>query len=105
MSELTFSQPERRNFLVPILVALVIVGGVFCVDLPTSAHIADLAITHVAVVPEHTVFESLSKVVRPRENGKRRTICSVLTTVEQRQHSVEDTAVDRRHERHAQRAG
>ena len=29
MSELTFSQPERRSFLVPLLIAFVVVGGIF----------------------------------------------------------------------------
>jgi hypothetical protein len=63
MSELTFAQSERRNFLVPILAALVIVGGIFAWVYLRPHRIADLSITHVAVVPEHTVFESLSKVV------------------------------------------
>lgn len=63
MSELTFAQSERRNFLVPILIALVIVGGAFAWVYMRPHKIADLAITHVAVVPEHTVFKGLSKVV------------------------------------------
>ena len=63
MSELTFAQSERRNVLIPILAAVVIVGGIFAWVYLRPHRIADLAVTHVAVVPEHTVFESLSKVV------------------------------------------
>jgi hypothetical protein len=63
MSELTFAQSERRSFLVPILIALVIVGGTFAWVYLRPHRIADVAITHVAVHPEHTVFKSLSKVV------------------------------------------
>jgi hypothetical protein len=63
MSELTFSQPERRNFLVPLLIAFVLVGGIFAYIYLRPHRIADISITRPAVVPEHTVFKSLSKVV------------------------------------------
>lgn len=63
MSELTFSQPERRNYLVPLLIALVLVGGIFAYIYLRPHRIADISVTTPAVVPEHTVFKSLSKVV------------------------------------------
>src|ERR1035438_9283447 len=63
MSELTFSQSERRNFLVPVLIALVIVGGVFAYVYLRPQRIADVTITHTAFLPTHTVFESPSKIV------------------------------------------
>jgi hypothetical protein len=66
MSELSFSQPqsERRNFTTPAIVVAVIVAIAFTlIYFFTSHRIADLAITHIAVVPEHTVFTSSSKVV------------------------------------------
>jgi hypothetical protein len=63
MSELTFSQSERRSFLVPLLLAFVIIGGIFSYIYLRPHRIADIAITHTAVLPEHTVFKSLSRVV------------------------------------------
>ena len=79
MSELTFAQSERRNFLVPVLIALVVVGGVFAWVYLRPHRIADLSITHVTVVPEHTVFESLSKVVGHQSEAQ--DDLYVLTTV------------------------
>ena len=67
MSELSFAQPERRNFLVPAIVAIAvlaviaIVVGHFHVSIPPLA--ADLTVTHVAILPTHTVFKSDSIVV------------------------------------------
>jgi hypothetical protein len=66
MSELSFSQPqsERRSFLAPAIVVVVIVAIVFALIWFLTPHrIADVAITHTAVMPEHTVFASSSKVV------------------------------------------
>ena len=63
MSELTFSQSERRSFLAPLLIAFVIIGGIFSYIYLRQHRIADIAITHTAVLPEHTVFKSLSRVV------------------------------------------
>ena len=64
MADLTLSQPERRNFLVPILLALVALGiaGFFLLRF-TPHTVADLAITRVDVYPAHTVFKSDSIVV------------------------------------------
>ena len=66
MAELSFSQPqsERRRFLAPAIIVVIVVAAVFALIWFFTPHrIADLTITHTAVVPEHTVFASSSKVV------------------------------------------
>jgi hypothetical protein len=63
MSELTFTQPERRSFLAPLLIAFVVVGAIFSYIYLRPHRIADISVSKPAVVPEHTVFKSLSKVV------------------------------------------
>lgn len=63
MAELTFKQSENRNYLVPILIALVVVGAVFGYVYLTPHHIANISVTHVAAVPTHTVFKTDSKLV------------------------------------------
>ena len=64
MSELSFAQPERRSFLLPALIALavlaIVIVGIY-LYVPHST--ADITLTHVAVLPEHTVFSSNSTVV------------------------------------------
>ena len=64
MSALTFSQPERRSFLVPGLIALAVLAiglGIFAWINPYR--VPQLTVTHTAVDAEHTVFASPSKVV------------------------------------------
>ena len=66
MAELSFtqSQPERRGFLLPAVIAIAVIAiaaGAFY--LVTPHRTADITITHVAVLPEHTVFNTDSKVV------------------------------------------
>ena len=64
MSELTFAQPERRSFLLPALIAIAVLAILFVgIYLYVPHRTADITITHVAVLPEHTVFKSNSKVV------------------------------------------
>jgi hypothetical protein len=64
MSQLTFSQSERRNILGPILVALsVLFVAVYGVILYLPRRVADLNVTHTAILSTHTVIESGSKVV------------------------------------------
>jgi hypothetical protein len=64
MSQLTFSQSERRSYLSPILVALaVLIGAGVAAYLYFPHHTADLTITHTAVVPTHTEIETGSKEV------------------------------------------
>lgn len=64
MSELKFAQPARRNLLVPVLLAFLILGIVLALLLRFTPHrTADLAITHTSVYAAHTVFKSDSMVV------------------------------------------
>lgn len=64
MSDLTFSQSERRNFAVPIVIALVVLGLVFAgIYLYMPHKVADLSVTHTAILPTHTVFATGSKLV------------------------------------------
>ena len=59
MADPTFSQPERRNLLVPILLALLVLGGAgFLIYRYTPHSTADLSIAHVATWQAHTVFKS-----------------------------------------------
>ena len=64
MSDLKFAQPARRNLLVPVLLAFLILGIVLALVLRFTPHrTADLAITHTVVYPTHTVFKSDSIIV------------------------------------------
>ncbi len=64
MADLTLSQPERRSFLVPVILALAVLGIAAFFLLRLTPHAtADLAITRVDVFPAHTVFKSDSIVV------------------------------------------
>ncbi|MCU1224902.1 MAG: hypothetical protein JWQ42_2995 [Edaphobacter sp.] len=64
MPEPTFAQPDRRNLLAPVLIAFVVLGIVIALLLRYTPHkTADLAITHTAVYPAHTVFTSDSILV------------------------------------------
>jgi hypothetical protein len=79
MSELAFSQPESPNFLVPILIALVIVGGAFGYVYLKPHRIADIAVTHSSILPTHTVFKTGSKLVGAQDESQ--DILYVLATV------------------------
>lgn len=79
MSELAFKQPESRNFLVPILIAVVIVGAVFGYVYLTPHRIADISVTHSAILPTHTVFKTGSKVVGSQDESQ--DVLYVLATV------------------------
>jgi len=64
MSELSFSQSERRSYLVPgIIVAVLVAIALALIYFFTPHSIADITVTHVAVLPEHTVFANDSKLV------------------------------------------
>ena len=64
MADLTFSQPARRNLLVPVLLALVIlVAGIFALLRYTPHTTADAAVTHTAVYPSRVVFKTGSIVL------------------------------------------
>jgi hypothetical protein len=71
MADLTFSQSERRSYLVPALIAVVVLAaflGFFY--LRTPMRIADGTVTHTAVLPTHTVFKTGSKVVGAQETAE-----------------------------------
>ena len=64
MPDLTFSQAERRSFLVPALLALAvlaIVVGIFFWHTPLRA--VDLSVPRVATLPTHTVFPTSTRIV------------------------------------------
>ncbi len=64
MADLTFSQPARRNLLLPILLALaVLIAAIFVVLRLTPRSTADVTVTHVSVHPSHLVFKSNSIVL------------------------------------------
>jgi hypothetical protein len=64
MPDLNFSQPERRSFLVPGLIALAVLGGAFALFAWLTPHrIADIIVTHTAILPIHSVLKSGSMVV------------------------------------------
>jgi hypothetical protein len=63
MAELSFKQSENRNYIVPILIALVVVGAVFGYVYLTPHRVADITVTHTAVLPTHTVLKTESKLV------------------------------------------
>jgi hypothetical protein len=64
MSDLTFSQPERRNFLLPgVIVAAVVAIALTLAYTLTRNRVIQLTVTHVAVHPEHTSFATGSRVV------------------------------------------
>jgi hypothetical protein len=64
VSDLKFAQPARRNLLVPVLLAFLILGIVLALVLKFTPHkTADLSITRTTIYPTHTVFKSDSIVV------------------------------------------
>lgn len=70
MSDLSFSQPERRNFLVPALIVAVLVSVAFALIYFFTPHrVADAQITHVSVLPEHIVFSRGGPIDSPHVVG------------------------------------
>jgi hypothetical protein len=70
MPDLSFSQPERRNFLVPIAVVAIIVAvacGLVYFFLPHRN--ADVQVTHVSAMPEHITFSSAGPADAPHVVG------------------------------------
>jgi hypothetical protein len=71
MAALNFSQPERRSFLVPGLIAVAVLAIVFVLVFTLNPHnIADLSVTHTAILPTHTVFNSGSMLVGAQEQAE-----------------------------------
>jgi hypothetical protein len=64
VSDLQFAQPARRNLLVPVLLAFLILGIVLVLVLKFTPHkTAELTVTHTTVYQTHTVFKSDTIVV------------------------------------------
>jgi hypothetical protein len=64
VSDLKFAQPVRRNLLVPVLLAFLILGIILALVLRFTPHkTADLTLTRAIVFPTHTVFKSETIVV------------------------------------------
>jgi hypothetical protein len=64
MADFAFSQPERRSFVVPALIAAAVLAGVFALVISLTPHrIADITVTHVAILPTHTVFKAETNLV------------------------------------------
>jgi hypothetical protein len=64
VADLKFAQPARRNLLVPVLLAFLILGIVLALVLRFTPHkTADLTITRTLLYPAHTVFQSDTIVV------------------------------------------
>jgi hypothetical protein len=62
--EPTFAQPVRRNLLVPVLIAFLVLGFAIALVLHfTPRKTADMTLTRTAVYAAHTVFPSSSTVV------------------------------------------
>jgi hypothetical protein len=61
MADLTFSQSERRSFVVPGLIALAVMGGVFGLLAWLTPHrVAEIEVPHVAAKQFHTVIPTSS---------------------------------------------
>src|ERR1700722_14799966 len=59
VSDPKFAQPARRNLLVPVLLAFLILGIVLTLLLRFTPHrTADLTLVRTAIYPTHTVFKS-----------------------------------------------
>ena len=70
MSDPTFAQPERRNFLAPALIVAIIVAVACALIYFLLPHRdADVAVTHVAVMPEHITFSSAEPANGPHVVG------------------------------------
>jgi hypothetical protein len=79
VSELTFSQPARRNLLAPVLLAFLILGIIIALFIRFTPHrTADLTVTRAIVYPVHTVFKSDSILVH---NAQSQDDLYVLTTL------------------------
>jgi len=64
VADITFSQPARRNYLLPILIALAILAAATVAVLHYTPHsTADILVTRTALYPSHIVFKNNSIVL------------------------------------------
>ena len=71
MPDLSFSQAERRSFVVPALLAfavLAVVVGIFFWRTPLRA--VDLSVPHIATLPTHTVFPTATRVIGMEDSAE-----------------------------------
>jgi hypothetical protein len=62
--DITFAQPARRNLLVPVLLAFLILGLALALVLRYTPHTtAEVTVLRTAVYPAHTVFKSNTIIV------------------------------------------
>ena len=92
MAELTFKQSDHRNYIVPILIALVLVGAAVGYVYFRPHRVADISITHVAVVPTHTVLKTESKLVGAQNEVQ--DVVYVMATVRIENHSTVPLTID-----------
>ena len=68
MSDPTFASPERRSFLVPILLAVALLAAAAGLAIHFyPATTVDIAHLHTELLPTHTVFQSNSIVLGPAQ--------------------------------------
>lgn len=71
MNELSFSQPERRSYAVPIgIVVLLVAAAIALIYWFTPHHIAEISVTQVKVLPAHTVFPGHSIKVGSQDQAE-----------------------------------
>lgn len=71
MAELRFSQAERRNFAVPMMIAVLVLAVALGLFYWLTPHrVAELSVTRVAVLPEHTVFPGNSIKVGAQDQAQ-----------------------------------
>jgi hypothetical protein len=71
MAELTFAQSERRNFLVPGLIALATLAIGLAVFSWLNPHrVPSVTVTHASTLPTHTVFKTDTKLVGAQDQAQ-----------------------------------
>lgn len=71
MSDPAFSQPDRPNFVAPILIAVVVLAAIAAALFYFNPHdTAALSLSNTAVVPTRTNFKSTSNVIADRPSGQ-----------------------------------
>ena len=64
MTDISFSQPERRNFAIPATIAIAILAAAIGIFFwLTPLHSITVSIPHTATLPTHTVFPTATRIV------------------------------------------
>jgi hypothetical protein len=80
----TFTQPERRSFAVPILIALALLAALLILVHRTTATSLTATLLHTEVLPNTTVFKADSIVVGQQETSYTLFVVSTLKIDNQR---------------------